>query len=146
MATIIAARLDCTGKGLEVWCAEHPGRVTFWRGVLRQADLDLAKLNAVLAAFSADDEAAANTVNQDFGSHLRDKWREVRGTIFKWIMVHPAATALQAKTAFDTAYPGSPFNAVELFALLQDRFGFADWAALRDYIVAHAASIREEVG
>jgi hypothetical protein len=86
-----------------------------------------------------------NRLNQRLGDRFGDKWLEVRPVLLRWISTHPTATAAQAATAFNTAFPASPYDARRLFTALMAAFDppFGGWAEFRDYVVANITTVEE---
>ena len=64
MAKIIAARLDCTGRGMEVWTAEDPTPM-FFMGVTDPKAVDQKAVDAVIAARVAAQSAEAKRAQID---------------------------------------------------------------------------------
>ena len=98
----------------------------------------------LLSRITAGHLARLNACNRKMLSSFQDEWRQVKLSLLQWIANHPSATAGQALTAFETAYPDSVFEPIALFALMQTVYGFGSWAQLRDYVVANIASVEEE--
>lgn len=75
---------------------------------------------------------------------LRDHTRAVWIFVVQRCFANPAITQAQILSALVTQFPSSPYGNFQAFGTAMINFwNFANWAALRDYIVAHQAFFDE---
>lgn len=101
-----------------------------------------AAAQAWMTEANADETRRANRFNaEDVEQWLYRHYKNVRGEIIRYCIANPTVTGAQMQTRLNAVFPSSPFSWTNLFALLQQVYGIPTFAALRDYIVAHAASM-----
>lgn len=69
---------------------------------------------------------------------VRDGLQRVLRRIITYVVANPTCTPAQVMAHLDAELPTAPFDWPKLFAWLQSQTEIASFAALRDYIVAHA--------
>lgn len=74
---------------------------------------------------------------------LVNHWQAIRRQIIDYCVANPACTPVQMVAHLSTTFPASLFNWPNLFAALQQVLDIPSFAAMRDYIVANAASADE---
>jgi hypothetical protein len=100
----------------------------------------------ILSWVSADRAAFLNRLNQRLAERFGTAWTEIRPVLMQWIKNHPTATAGEARTALDAAYPNLVFRAERLLTKLLTAYDppFSTWVEFRDYVVANFGTIQED--